>query len=108
VRKYKNRYDLTIARRSLMGKEFVSLNIMWVHTAQRSFPLSEQEYVDKIDGICMLLNAWNKQGQVRAFMQEKPLSRNGMPPRPIVGVAVAIQLDVPPEVVSEWLGNRMG
>lgn len=46
--------------------------------------------------------------QVRAFLKEKPKAKNGMPPRPIVGCAVAIQLELEPAVVEEWLGNRMG
>jgi Domain of unknown function (DUF3067) len=59
--KYKNKYDLTIARRNWMGKDFVSLNIMWVHLDQRSFPMSEEDYMDKVDGIAMLLNIFDKQ-----------------------------------------------
>lgn len=65
-KKYKNKYDMTIARRDFAGKTFVSLNIMWVHMDQRSFPMSEEEYMDKCDGICMLLNVWGKQAQVCA------------------------------------------
>ena len=108
VRKYKNKYDMTIARRNWMGKDFVSLNIMWVHLEQRSFPMSEEDYMDKMDGICMLLNIWSKQGDVRTFLQAPAKSKNGMPGRPIVGTAVSVQLDLPPGVVSEWIGNRMG
>lgn len=106
--KYKNKYDLTVVRRTFAGRDFVSLNIMWVHLGQRSFPMTEEEYMDKADGICILLNAWGKQGQVRAFLKQKPKAKNGMPPRPIVGTAVAIQLELPPEVVSEWMGDRVG
>jgi hypothetical protein len=29
VGKYGKKYDLTIARRSFAGKDFVSLNVMW-------------------------------------------------------------------------------
>jgi hypothetical protein len=106
--KYKNKYDLTIARRGFAGKDFVSLNVMWVHLGQRSFPMSEEAYLDKVDGICLLLNAWNKQSQVRTFFREKPQTKHGMPPRPIVGTAVALQLDLPPAVVSEWMGDMYG
>lgn len=108
VAKYQNKYDMTIARRNWMGKDFVSLNIMWVHLDQRSFPMSEAEYMDKLDGISMLLNIWSKQGDVRLFLKAPAKSKNGMPPRPIVGHAVSVQLDLPPGVVSEWIGNRMG
>jgi hypothetical protein len=108
VKKYGKKYDLTIARRTFAGKDFVSLNVMWVHADQRSFPMTMEDYLDKIDGICIFLNAWNRQKEVRAFFNEKPKAKNGMPPRPIVGTAVALQLDLPQEVVQEWLGNRLG
>jgi len=62
--KYGKRYDLTIARRTFAGKDFVSLNIMWVHSEQRSFPMSMSAFVDKMDGICLYLNAWNKAAEV--------------------------------------------
>ena len=32
VGKYGKKYDLTIARRSFAGKDFVSLNVMWCGT----------------------------------------------------------------------------
>lgn len=91
-----------------MGKDFVSLNIMWVHLDQRSFPMSEADFYDKIDTICMLLNAWGKASAVRAWLQQKARSEGGLPKRPIVGHAVAFQLDLPPAIVEEWIGNRLG
>jgi hypothetical protein len=54
----------------------------------------------------MMLNAWNRQSQVRAFLRDKPKAKNGMPPRPRVGTAVALQLDLAPEIVREWLGDN--
>lgn len=101
--KYGKKYDLTIARRSFAGKDFVSLNVMWyalfipahhsnhnlttffvvrcpclisdgtsdavvrvhrVHVDQRSFPMSLEQYMDKMDGISVLMNAWSRQAQV--------------------------------------------
>ena len=105
--KYGKKFDLTIARRKFAGKDFVSLNIMWVHLEQRSFPMTLEEFVDKMDGICMYLNAWNRQELVRTFMMAKPKGNLGLPPRPIVGVAVPLQLDLPKEVIAEWLGDRI-
>jgi Domain of unknown function (DUF3067) len=48
--KYRHKYDLAIARRGFAGKDFVSLNVMWVHLGQRSFPMSEEQYFDKLGG----------------------------------------------------------
>jgi len=38
----------------------------------------------------------------------KPKGTLGLPPRPIVGVAVPFQLDLPQAVITEWLGDRLG
>ena len=37
--------------------------------------------------------------QVQALFKKKPKSKNEMPARPIVGQAVPLQLDLPPEQV---------
>ena len=70
--------------------------------------MTPEEYLDKLDGIAMLLTAWDRQAYVRNFFRQKPSPRNGMPARPIVGTAVALQLDLPPDQVEEWLGARLG
>eukprot|EP00892_Ulva_mutabilis_P012891 jgi/Ulvmu1/9975/UM059_0024.1 len=106
--KYGKKYDLTIARRPFAGRDFVSLNIMWVHLDQRSFPMTPEQYLDKLDSIAMLLNVWERQAYVRDFFRQKPMPKNGMPPRPIVGTAVALQLELPPDQIEEWLGARLG
>jgi hypothetical protein len=84
------------------------LPVCRVHVDQRSFPMTEEQYLDKLDGIAMLMNVWNRQTQVRTFFKEPAKPKNGMPARPIVGTAVALQLDLPPEQVQEWLGSRLG
>lgn len=87
---------------------FVTLCGCRVHLDQRSFPMTPEEYLDKLDGISMLLNVWDRQAYVRDFFRQKPTPKNGMPPRPIVGTAVALQLDLPPDQVKEWIGARLG
>ena len=33
------------------GKTLVALNVMWTHVEQQSFPMSEEEYDDKLETI---------------------------------------------------------
>ena len=43
-------------------------------------------------------------GRVRAFLRLPAKSAKGMPARPVVGTAVSLQLELPPELVAEWFG----
>ena len=47
--------DLSIVRRHIPGKMLVALNVMWTHLEQQSFPMSEEEYMDKLDTIAYYL-----------------------------------------------------
>ena len=47
--------DLSIVRRHIPGKMLVALNVMWTHLGQQSFPMSEEEYMDKLDTIAYYL-----------------------------------------------------
>lgn len=42
---------------------------------------------------------------MRAFLKEKPRSYRGMPPRPVVGAAVSVRLDVEPAMIEEFFGQ---
>ena len=53
--KYGKQYDLSIVRRQLAGVTIVALNVMWTHLDQRSFPMSEPEFMDKLDTIAEYL-----------------------------------------------------
>lgn len=49
--KYGKTYDLSIVRRTIAGVNIVALNIMWTHLEQKSFPMSEAQFMDKLDTI---------------------------------------------------------
>ena len=53
--KYGKTYDLSIVRRQIAGMNIVALNVMWTHLDQQSFPMSEEEYMDKLDTIAEYL-----------------------------------------------------
>ena len=40
--RYERSYDVTLVRRSLAGKNFISLNIMWAYREQASFAVSHR------------------------------------------------------------------
>jgi hypothetical protein len=42
--------------------------------------------------------------QVRAFLSSPARSQKGLPPRPVVGTAISIRLDLDDSQVEEWFG----
>lgn len=104
--KYGKHYDLSFVRRDLpLGKVLVALNVMWVHAEQRSFPMSPQEFDEKLETIAFYLNTWGQQQRVIDFLREPARPRKGMPRRPIVGCAVSIQLDPSQQVIEEFFSQ---
>ncbi|GLI69234.1 hypothetical protein VaNZ11_013809 [Volvox africanus] len=103
--KYGKTYDVSFVRRDIPGKTFVCLNIMWSHLEQRSFKLTEQQYMEKLDGVAYLVGALGQTDKVRAFLKEPARSQKGLPPRPVVGTAISIRFDLEAGVIEEWFGN---
>jgi hypothetical protein len=59
--KYQVAYDMAIKQVDVMSgsvDRFVALNIYGGHLHQKSFPLSREQYLEKLDAIAMALNAW--------------------------------------------------
>lgn len=104
-RKYGKSYDITLVRRDIPGKTLVALNVMWLHLEQRSFKLTEDEYMEKLDSIAYLLNTADQAHVVRTFLSAPAKSQNGMPSRPVVGTAVTIPLNVSQSTVEAWFGR---
>lgn len=103
--KYGKKHDVSFVRRDIPGKTIVSLLIYHAFLGQRSFPMTEEEYVDKLDGVALYLEAWGQAETVIAFLKSPVAPRRGLPSRPIVGNAVAITLDLTNEQISEWFGR---
>lgn len=83
-------YDLQFRRTK--GKIF--LQVMWKYLEQASFPLSEAEYQEHLDGIANYLLALGATVQVQTYITQ---TRE----RPRLGKAVSIPLDLG-ERASEW------
>lgn len=72
---------------------WVALNIYVGHLGQRTFPYDEEEYIEKLDSIATMLNAWSQVDYVKAFFKEPPIPRRGLPSRPRVDTAVSLRLN---------------
>lgn len=53
-------------------------------------------YIEKLDSIAMMLNAWDQVEYTRAFFAEPPIPRRGLPSRPRVDTAVSLRLNASP------------
>jgi hypothetical protein len=103
--KFDKWHDVGIVRRDIPGKTLVTLNIYHAHLGQRSFPMTEEDFKEKMDGIAALIEIWGKAEVVIDFMNSPVKSKNGLPSRPIVGNAVAIPLDLSNEQIAEWFAR---
>lgn len=104
--KWGKAYDLSFVRRDLpLGKTLICLNVMWTHLEQRSFPMSEEEYDEKLDLVAMYLNSWGQAERVAAFLRQPARPRKGMPSKPIVGTAISIQLDLEDAIIDEFFAQ---
>lgn len=103
--KWGKTYDISFVRRDIPGKSIVTLNVLWPHLEQRSFPMSEEDYLEKLDGIAYYLRIWNQVDRVVAFLNLKPKAKRGLPARPVVGIAVPIQLDLSQETIDEYFAR---
>ncbi|ELR99667.1 DUF3067 family protein [Gloeocapsa sp. PCC 73106] len=86
-------YSYDIQLRRVKGKIF--LQVMWKYLEQVSFPMSEMEYLDHLNGILAYLNAWGSLSQVVCYIENTK-------ERPRLGKAVSIPLDLG-EKTSEWI-----
>lgn len=86
-------YSFDIQLRKFKNKIFVQ--IMWRYLEQASFPLSETEYLEHLNGILAYLNAWGGLNQVITYIQTTK-------EKPRLGKVVNIPLDLG-ERTSEWI-----
>jgi hypothetical protein len=86
-------YSYDIQLRRIQGKIFVL--VMWRYLEQKSFPLSEEEYLEHLNAIASYLEAWGTVEQVQSFIQK---TRE----RPRQGKAVSIPVELG-DRASEWI-----
>jgi hypothetical protein len=93
--RYERSYDVTLVRREYLGKKIVAMNIMWAYAEQKSFQLTEEEHLNRLDYIAAALRQWGMVGYVKEAIGARR-------DRPRVGKAISILLDLDPAVVNEW------
>jgi len=91
VAKWGYSYDVQLKRSK--GKFFVQ--VMWKYLEQASFPMSETEYLEHLNGVLTYLNAWGSLTQVISYIETTK-------ERPRLGKAISIPLDLG-DKSSEWI-----
>lgn len=91
LNKWGHSYDIQIRR--TQGKIFVQ--VMWKYLEQASFPLSEADYIERLNTIANYLHAWGAATQVQDYIEK---TRD----RPRLGKAVSIPIELG-ERASEWM-----
>lgn len=94
LNKWGRSYDVQL--RQVKGRIF--LQVMWKYLEQASFPLSESQYLEHLNGVANYLNAWGSVSQVQTYIDQ---TRE----RPRVGKVISIPLDLG-EKASEWIMDR--
>lgn len=89
--KWGRSYDIQLRR--TQGKIFVQ--VMWKYLEQKSFPLSEAEYLEHLGTIAHYLHGWGAIAQVQEYIEQ---TRE----RPRLGKAVSIPIEMG-ERASEWM-----
>ena len=70
--------------------------VMWAHLEQQSFPLTPEQYGERLEAVCSALNDLGVAPAVRAWLGS---TRD----RPRLGKALSLPLDVPGARASEFL-----
>jgi hypothetical protein len=103
--KFGKKHDVSFVRRDIPGKTLVSLNVYHAYLGQKSFPMSEEDFKEKMDGVALALSMWDQVDTVVGFLKSPVRSSRGLPSRPIVGNAVSISLELTKDQIREWWGR---
>ncbi|KAK3001134.1 hypothetical protein RJ639_020344 [Escallonia herrerae] len=98
--KYGKSYDVQLIKKEFMGKNLLALNVMWKYVEQRSFPLSEEEYLLRLDDVANTLKCWGAVSHIRDSLTK-------LKERPRIGKAVSIFIDMDESGgrANEWIYN---
>ncbi|GLJ37179.1 hypothetical protein SUGI_0754210 [Cryptomeria japonica] len=96
--KYGRSYDVTLIKKEFMGRNLLAMNVMWKYCEQRSFPLTEEEYLLRLDDVANNLKCWGAVSHVRNSLAK-------VKERPRIGKAVSIFIDMDEtgERANEWI-----
>uniref|UniRef100_A0A5B7CG96 Uncharacterized protein n=1 Tax=Davidia involucrata TaxID=16924 RepID=A0A5B7CG96_DAVIN len=96
--KYGRSYDVQLIKKEFMGRNLLALNVMWKYMEQRSFPLTEEEYILRLDDVANTLKCWGAVSHIRNSLAK-------MKERPRIGKAVSIFIDMDESGgrANEWI-----
>ncbi|KAL5207717.1 hypothetical protein ABZP36_032152, partial [Zizania latifolia] len=96
--KYGRSYDVTLIKKEFMGRSLLAMNVMWKYREQRSFPLTEEEYLLRLDDVAASLRCWGAVAHVRSTLAK-------LKDRPRIGKAVSIfiNMDDTGARANEWI-----
>lgn len=96
--KYGRSYDVQLIKKEFMGRNLLALNVMWKYMEQRSFPLTEEEYILRLDNVANSLKCWGAVSHIRNSLEK-------LKERPRIGKAVSIfiDMDVSGGRANEWI-----
>lgn len=96
--KYGRSYDVQLIKKEFMGKNLLALNVMWKYMEQRSFPLTEEEYILRLDDVANTLKGWGAVSHIRSSLSKSK-------ERPRIGKAVSIFIDMDESGgrANEWI-----
>ncbi|XP_020246798.1 uncharacterized protein LOC109824578 [Asparagus officinalis] len=86
-KKYGRSYDVQLIKKEFMGKNLLAMNVMWKYVEQRSFPLTEEEYLLRLDDVANTLKCWGAVSHIRNSLEK-------LKERPRIGKAVSIFIDM--------------
>ncbi|XP_071741467.1 uncharacterized protein [Rutidosis leptorrhynchoides] len=102
-----------LIKKEFMGKNLLALSVMWKYMEQRSFPLTEEEYLMRLDDVANTLKCWGAVSHIRNSLEKlKERPRIGKrlgcsffvwydPPNPVL-VAVYERLRNQEERARKW------
>ncbi|KAL5578365.1 hypothetical protein UlMin_020064 [Ulmus minor] len=96
--KYGRSYDVQLIKKEFMGRNLLAMNVMWKYREQRSFPLTEEEYILRLDDVANNLRCWGAVSHIRNSLQNSK-------ERPRIGKAVSIFIDMDESGgrANEWI-----
>ncbi|KAD4982881.1 hypothetical protein E3N88_19552 [Mikania micrantha] len=69
-KKYGRSYDVQLIKKEFMGKNLLAMNVMWKYMEQRSFPLTEEEYLLRLDDVANTLKCWGAVSHIRNSLEK--------------------------------------
>jgi hypothetical protein len=97
-KKYGRSYDIQLIKKEFMGRNLLALNVMWKYLEQRSFPLTEEEYILRLDDVANTLKCWGAVSHIR-----NSLARSKERPRIGKAVSIFIDMDESRGRSNEWI-----